>query len=188
MKAGLSREKSRYMRDSTLITSAPIVASHSPICGPLMIQLKSVTRIPSSGSGAIDFLPRTQSDNARGAQSAELSRREPEPPAQNFLVVLAEERCAARRRWSRGQADQRSRIAQVPCDRMVDFNEGAAVLEMGMLGGLGDGQDRANRQSQLLPLAHQPFLAVLEQLSLDQRAHDVVVLGALRGVLEQIGL
>ncbi len=99
--------------------------------------------------------------------------------------MLAEQWRAASDGRCRSQPHQRSRIAETARNRMIDLDERAALFEMRMLGRLGDGQHGANRQSDFLPLAHQPIHIVLEKLLLDQRTNDIVILGALRGIPEQ---
>src|SRR5690348_2313421 len=118
------------------MTSAPIAASQRPVCGPLMIQLKSVTRIPSSGRRPIASSP--SSDHAYGAKTRELRARVSEPLAQNLFVMLAEQRRAARHDRRRGQPHQRPGIAQAAGNRMVYLHEGVARAQMRMLGGLSD--------------------------------------------------
>src|SRR6516164_8309381 len=107
-----------------------------------MIQLKSVTRIPSSGRRPI-VLPSPASNHAGGAKSREFLARVAEPPAQDLLVMLAEQWRAARNRRRRAHPHQRTRIAKAPGDRMIDFDEGGARAQMGMLGGLRNGQHGA---------------------------------------------
>src|SRR5580698_3057733 len=117
------------------MTSAPMVASHWAICGPLMIQLKSATRIPSRGSRGMAVL---RLDYAGGAQGL-LIFRGVEEARENRGVVLAEKRGARGSDGRGGHLDEGARILEAAGDGMIDGDEGVAGAQMRMMGGLRDG-------------------------------------------------
>ena len=78
------------VRVSMRITSAPRWASWSVQYGPAQTQVKSATRMPSSGGFAI--VDNHVTSLLRSAQLVDPRQLQTEPRAENFVVMLPERR------------------------------------------------------------------------------------------------
>src|SRR6185437_11806882 len=122
-----------------------------------MIQLKSTTRIPSSGRR--DMAPPCETspsvlDDPGRAETLLLRARDSEL-LQDFSIMLAEHRRPPRL-WRGGrEGDELMRIFEPSRDRMVDLDERVACREMSMVRGLRNCINRADRQTAPLTFLNQ---------------------------------